>query len=106
MLSCGHEISTEKTLSRLLITVLLTTVDATVKNMPLFPLSPKPKVGSSIVLSSRCRSQGIWSRASESEGSGLRQSSIQEFPKMKGTLFWGPYNMDPTILGTILGSPI
>ena len=22
-----------------------------------------------------------------------------------GTLFWGPYNKDPTIQGTILGSP-
>ena len=20
-----------------------------------------------------------------------------EFPKMRGTLFWGPYNQDPTI---------
>ena len=24
----------------------------------------------------------------------------------KGTLNWGPYNKDPTICGTILGSPI
>ena len=24
----------------------------------------------------------------------------------RGTLFWGPYNKDPTISGTILGSPI
>ena len=24
----------------------------------------------------------------------------------KGTLFWGPYNKDPTIWGTILGSPV
>ena len=24
----------------------------------------------------------------------------------RGTLFWGPYNKDPTIEGTILGSPI
>ena len=24
----------------------------------------------------------------------------------KGTLFWGPYNKDPTIWGTILGSPL
>ena len=24
----------------------------------------------------------------------------------RGTLFWGPYNKDPTIWGTILGSPI
>ena len=25
---------------------------------------------------------------------------------MRGTLFWGPYNKDPTIQGTISGSPI
>ena len=24
----------------------------------------------------------------------------------RGTLFWGPYNKDPSILGTILGPPI
>ena len=24
-----------------------------------------------------------------------------EFPKIRGTLFWGPYNKDPTIRGTI-----
>ena len=23
-----------------------------------------------------------------------------EFPKIRGTLFWGPYNKDPTILGS------
>ena len=32
--------------------------------------------------------------------------SIWEFPKIRGTLFWGPYNKDPSILGTILGTPI
>ena len=31
---------------------------------------------------------------------------IWEFPKIRGTLFWGPYNNEPTISGTILGSPI
>ena len=31
---------------------------------------------------------------------------IWEFPKIRGTLFWGPYNKDPTIWGTIFGSPI
>ena len=31
---------------------------------------------------------------------------ILEFPKIKGTLFWGPYNKDHTIWGTRLGSPI
>ena len=25
---------------------------------------------------------------------------------MRGILFWGPYNKDPTIWGTIYGSPI
>ena len=29
-----------------------------------------------------------------------------EFPKIRGTLFWGPSNKDPTISGTILGPPI
>ena len=29
-----------------------------------------------------------------------------EFPKNRGTLFWGPYNRDPTIYRTIFGSPI
>ena len=27
-------------------------------------------------------------------------------PKIGGTLFWSPYNKDPTIYGTILWSPI
>ena len=25
---------------------------------------------------------------------------------MRGTLFWGPYNKDPTMQGYILGSPV
>ena len=29
-----------------------------------------------------------------------------DFPKIRGTLFGGPYNKDPTIKGTILGSPM
>ena len=29
-----------------------------------------------------------------------------EFPKIRGTLFWGPYNKDPTVSGAILRSPI
>ena len=47
-----------------------------------------------------------------SEDSRIPSDSIWDFPKMGGgggTLFWGPYNKDPTILGyymTILGSPI
>ena len=31
---------------------------------------------------------------------------IWEFPKIRGTLFWGPYNKDPTIEAPISGSPI
>ena len=31
---------------------------------------------------------------------------VWEFPKIRGTLFWGPYNNDPTNSSTILGSPI
>ena len=31
---------------------------------------------------------------------------IREFPKIRSTLSWGPYNKDPTIGGTIFGSPI
>ena len=34
------------------------------------------------------------------------QSSIREFPKIRGTLFGGPYNKGPTIWGAILGSHI
>ena len=33
-------------------------------------------------------------------------TDIWEFPKIRGTVFWGPYNKDPTIWGTILRSPI
>ena len=29
-----------------------------------------------------------------------------DFPKIRGTLSWGPYNKDPTIKGTVSGSPI
>ena len=32
-------------------------------------------------------------------------SNRREFPKIRGTLFWGPYNKDPTSLGAILESP-
>ena len=27
----------------------------------------------------------------------LRLRAIWEFPKMRGTLYWGPYNKDPAI---------
>ena len=35
------------------------------------------------------------------------ENGIWQFPKIRGTLFWGPYNKDPTptIQGTILRSP-
>ena len=34
-------------------------------------------------------------------------SSFGEFPKIRGTLFGGPYyNKNPTLWGTTLGSPI
>ena len=37
---------------------------------------------------------------------GSYSSKIWELPKIRGTLYWGLYNKDPTISGTILGSPI
>ena len=33
-------------------------------------------------------------------------ATIWEFPKIRGTLFWCPYNRDPTIYGTRLGCSI
>ena len=40
----------------------------------------------------------------------MRQRSpwfeIWDFPKIRGTLSWGPCSKDPTILGAMLGSPI
>ena len=32
--------------------------------------------------------------------------STWEFPKIGGTLSWGPYSKDPTISGAILGPPL
>ena len=29
-----------------------------------------------------------------------------EFPKIRGTVFWDPENKDPTIWGSVIGSPI
>ena len=34
------------------------------------------------------------------------QKTTWEFPKIRGTLFCCPYNMDPTVLGARLGYPI
>ena len=40
------------------------------------------------------------------EASGApKPQTIWEFPKPRGTLFWGPYIEDPIISGNILGSP-
>ena len=41
---------------------------------------------------------GPWAR----EAAG----NLWEFPKVGDTLFWCPYDEDPTIQGTKLGSPI
>ena len=30
-------------------------------------------------------------------GSGLYFNASWEFPRIRGTVFWGPYNKDPTI---------
>ena len=40
-------------------------------------------------------------------GDPVRMSSNQiwGFPKIRGTLFGGPYNKDYSVLGSILGSP-
>ena len=46
---------------------------------------------------------GLGSQDLKSQGLGFR---IWEFPKIRGTLFWGPYNKDRPILGTTLGSLI
>ena len=46
-------------------------------------------------------------RSAGGELAGLGGSkAIWDFPKIRATLFWGPYNKDPTMKGTILGSPI
>ena len=37
---------------------------------------------------------------------GSKSYIIWGFPKIRGTLFWGPYNKDPTTSGTILWFPI
>ena len=51
-------------------------------------------VGSSVE-GSRFRVEAVGSRG----GAGLEYCTthIWEFPKIRGTLFWGPYNKDPTV---------
>ena len=39
-------------------------------------------------------------------GCCLACANMWEFPKIGGTLFWGPYNKGPTIQATLFGSPI
>ena len=43
---------------------------------------------------------------SNKNGRTHQRSFLWEFPKIRGTLFGGPYSKDPTIQGTILGSPV
>ena len=47
----------------------------------------------------------VWGLGSTFSGLGLG-FGIWGFPTIRGTLFWGPYNKDPTISGIRLGSPI
>ena len=47
--------------------------------------------------------QGILSGYYKGSSKGLYKGL--EFPKIRGALFWGPYNKDQTIEGTIVGSP-
>ena len=52
------------------------------------------------------RSPGCNFRVFNPEIRTVEHGTAWEFPKIRGTLFWGPYNKDPTIRGTFLGSPI
>ena len=52
-----------------------------------------------------CKALGFETVRNRKEKPKVRLA-IREFPKIRGTLFWGPYNKDPTISGTISGSPI
>ena len=40
-----------------------------------------------------------------SRGTFRKHEAYGSFRKFGGTLFWGPYNKDPTILGTTVGVP-
>ena len=48
----------------------------------------------------------VCSGRSDEVGFCIMLKPTWEFPKIRGTSFWGPYSKDPTIQGTILGSPI
>ena len=41
----------------------------------------------------------------DSEGTGAARCANWDFPKIWGTLFWGPYDKDPTILGYYIRVP-
>ena len=41
--------------------------------------------------------QGLGFRAPGARGRVQGFSGVWEFPKIRGTLFWGPYDKDPTI---------
>ena len=42
-------------------------------------------------------STGLGFRAPGARGRVQGFSGVWEFPKIRGTLFWGPYDKDPTI---------
>ena len=43
------------------------------------------------------RSESSYSRLGRDEGLLSNSIPLWEFPKIRGTFFWGPYNKDPTI---------
>ena len=41
--------------------------------------------------------KGIYKGSKKGSYKGSIGFRVEEFPKIRGTLFWGPYNKDPTI---------
>ena len=41
-----------------------------------------------------------------SQGRAEFRMLYESFRKLRGNLFWGPYNKDPTVWGTTVGSPM
>ena len=71
------------------------------------PHSEVPKeTGASKAKHSTRSAPGLKAQTAPCKKLSHEKSSIWEFPKIRGTLFGGPYNKDPTIYGTILGSRI
>ena len=62
------------------------------KDPKLWELWYIPYYGSCRILSINRSAEGL---GLESRGS--QKGSIREFPKIRGTLFWGPYDKDPII---------